>query len=202
MQIDTVVKNLNARRFHAEKFETNEQLAKAVLSIIGGKSVGIGGSASVRELGLYESLQQNGNTVYCHTYQADPAEKKAMRKAAMDADVYLCSANAITESGVIINTDGTGNRVAATIFGPSTVIIVAGVNKLAKDVESGIARMKRDCCPKNAKRLGHATPCAITGTCGECRSSARMCNVTALTEYPTRHVKDYYVLLSEEPLGW
>lgn len=199
MNIETVVHNLKQRRFCAQHFATNEALKAAVLGIIGEQSVGIGGSASVRELGLYDALTQRGNTVYCHTYCTD---KDGARRSAMDADTYLCSANAITEDGVIINVDGTGNRVAATLFGPRTVIIIAGANKLAKDVESGLARMRRDCCPKNAQRLGHSTPCAVTGECRDCQSSARMCNATVLIEYPTRHVEKFYVLLSDENLGW
>ena len=201
MQMDLLLKNLNTRRFHAQRVASNEQLRDAVLELIGTRSVGIGGSASVRELGLYDALKARGNTVYCHTY-VEPEQKETMREAAMGADVYLCSANAITQSGVIVNVDGTGNRVSATMFGPRTVIVIAGANKLVEDVESGLLRMRRDCCPKNARRLGVKTPCAATGVCADCRTSARMCNATVLMEGPTRHVTDFHVLLSEENLGW
>ncbi len=197
--MDTVVANLNRRRFIAARFQTNAALRDEVLRLAGAGSVGIGGSSSVRELSLYDALIRQGNTVYCHSYAED---KEQARLAAMNADCYLCSANAITESGVIINVDGTGNRVAATLFGPPTVIIIAGANKLSKDIESGIARLKRECCPLNARRLGLNTPCAATGTCADCRTPARMCNATTLLEYPTRHAEKFYVLLSDESLGW
>ena len=200
-QIDVTVENLNKRRFHATRFPTLSQAKEAILDLIGARSVGIGGSHTISESGLYEALKERGNTVYCHTY-VPVEEKKAVRKAAMNADVYLCSANAVTQNGVIVNIDGTGNRVAATIFGPETVILLVGRNKLVATVEEGIQRTKRECCPKNARRLGLKTPCAATGICGDCSSPARMCNVTVLHEYPTRYSQDFYVFVVDEDLGW
>ncbi len=201
MQIDTVVQNLNKRRFLARRLSTAAEAKSEMLSIIGAKSVGIGGSNSVNGTGIYDTLKEQGNVVYCHTF-VPQAEKQAARKAAMGADVYLCSANAVTENGLIVNIDGTGNRVAATIFGPETVILLVGKNKLVKSVEEGIARTKRDCCPKNARRIQVATPCAATGECADCSGEARMCNVTIIHEYPTRHTKSFYVFLVDEELGW
>ena len=201
MQIDTVVENLNSRRFIAKKFETVEAAKAEILSIIGDRSVGISGSNSVTSSGVYDALKANGNTLFSHT-QVPKEEKKAVRKAAMGADVYLCSANAITESGVIVNIDGTGNRIAATIFGPETVIMLVGKNKLVPTIEEGIARTKRECCPKNAKRLGLTTPCAVTGVCADCKTPQRMCNVTVLHEYPTRYIQQFYVFIVDAELGW
>ena len=199
MDLDMVVTNLNQRRFIASRYAGNQTLKAAVLDIIGSRSVGIGGSASVAELGLYDTLVQQGNLVHCHTYSE---EKDAARHAAMGAEVYLCSANAITEDGMILNIDGTGNRIAATVFGPKTVIIIAGKNKLAADVDSGIQRMRLETCPKNARRLGLNTPCARTDACANCKTPARMCNAFMLLAYPTRNVDKFYVLLSDERLGW
>lgn len=199
MNIDTVVANLNKRRFIASRYASNQALRDAVLDIIGNRSVGIGGSASASELGIYETLTGQGNPVHCHTYTD---QKDEARRAAMGAEVYLCSANAITEDGMILNIDGTGNRIAATVFGPKTVIVIAGSNKLAKDAESGIERARRDSCPKNARRLGLSTPCARTDKCGDCQTPARMCNAFMLLAYPTRNVEKFYVLLSDERLGW
>ena len=199
MDLDAVVANLNKRRFLAQSFPTNEALKDAALAIVGAKSVGIGGSASVAELGLYETLIERGNAVYAHTYTE---HKDRARRNAMNADVYLCSANAITEAGLIVNIDGTGNRIAATVFGPKTVIVIAGRNKLTPDVESGIARTRRESCPRNAERLGFKTPCALTGVCGDCQTPARMCNALTLLWYPTRRTEAFHVLISEETLGW
>ena len=201
MDIDSVVANLNRRRFLAKRFATADEAKAEMLSIIGTGSVGIGGSNSVNGTGIYETLLAQGNRVCCHTF-VPKEEKDAMRRAAMETDVYLCSANAVTKDGIIVNIDGTGNRVAATIFGPETVIMLVGVNKLVESVEEGIARTKRDCCPKNARRIGVATPCAATGECRDCTGAARMCNVTILHEYPTRHTQRFYVFLVDEALGW
>lgn len=201
MDIDSVVKNLNRRRFIAKHFKTAEEAKAEMLSIIGTQSVGIGGSSSVNSTGIYDTLREQGNTVYCHTF-VPKEEKTAVRRHAFDTDVYLCSANAVTKDGVIVNIDGTGNRVAATIFGPPTVIMLVGSNKLVESIEDGIARTKRECCPQNARRQGFQTPCAITGTCGDCTGTARMCNVTILHEYPTRHTQQFYVFLVDEALGY
>lgn len=201
MDIDAVVKNLNRRRFLARRFATADEAKAEMLSIIGVQSVGISGSNSVNSTGLYDVLCAQGNAVYCHTF-VPKEEKAAVRRAALDADVYLCSANAVTEDGVIVNIDGTGNRIAATIFGPPTVIMLVGKNKLVGTIEEGIARTKRECCPKNARRLGVSTPCAVTGECRDCSGEGRMCNVTILHEYPTRHTQNFYVFLVDETLGW
>lgn len=201
MKIETVIENLNRRRFLAKRFATAAEAKAEMLRIIGAQSVGIGGSNSVNGTGVYETLKEQGNTVYCHTF-VPAEEKEAVRKCAMTADVYLCSANAITESGRILNIDGGGNRTAATLFGPSTVIILAGKNKLVANVEEGIARTRRDCCPKNARRLGLNTPCALTDHCGDCKDDARMCNAFLILENPTRHVKAFYVFITDEEIGW
>ena len=201
MNLDTVVENLNKRRFLAKRFATAEEAKSEMLALIGTKSVGIGGSNSVNSTGIYETLCAQGNTVYCHTF-VPPEEKQAMREAAMGADVYLCSANAVTESGLIVNIDGTGNRVAATLFGPKTVVLLVGKNKLVSNVEAGIARTKRECCPRNARRIHVNTPCAATGECHDCTGTARMCNATVIYEYPTRHAEAFYVFLVDEELGW
>lgn len=201
MNLDQTVQNLNRRRFLAKRFATAAEAKAEMLAIIGSQSVGIGGSNSVNSTGIYDTLKEQGNAVYCHTF-VPPEEKPAVRRAAMDADVYLCSANAITQSGLIVNIDGTGNRVAATLFGPETVILLVGRNKLVDSVEDGIARTKRDCCPKNARRIGMNTPCGVTGTCHDCSGEARMCNATVILEYPTRRAKAFYVFLVDEELGW
>lgn len=201
MDIYSVENNLKKRRFLAEVCPTAAAACARILEIVGDRSVGIGGSRSVSEAGVYEAFAAHGNTVYCHTL-VPPEEKDAMRHAALCADVYLCSANAITADGVIVNIDGTGNRVSGTLFGPKTVIMLVGRNKLVADIAAGIQRTKSDCCPKNARRLGLKTPCAQTDQCADCTSPARMCNATVIHEYPTRNVDAFHVLLVDETLGY
>lgn len=199
--LESTVKNLNGRGFIAKRFETGAEAVSAILEALGKGSVGIGGSHTAGDLGLYDAIKGNGNELLCHTF-ADPKDKMDVRKRALAADAFLTSSNAITEDGRIINIDGTGNRVAAMLFGPETVIVVAGKNKVVKDYQAAIHRIKTDCCPKNAKRLGLNTPCALTGKCRDCRPPERMCNVTVTIEYPTRNVKKFYVFLVNEELGW
>ena len=193
-------KALSARRFLPEVFDTAEEAKAAALAIIGGKSVGIGGSATVRDMGLVEALQANGNEVWWHWLAAKEAKQAARDKALM-ADVYMCSANALTTDGRLVNIDGTGNRAAGLIYGPHEVVVIVGKNKIVNGLDDAVDRIKRDACPANARRLGLDTPCARTGQCYDCRTAARMCNVTFILEAPTRPVKAFHVLIVKEDLG-
>ena len=197
---EALVKALKSRRFLPEVFDTAQEAKAAALKIIGSKSVGIGGSATVRDLGLAEALQANGNDVYWHWLAAKEA-KQAARDKALAADVYMCSSNALTADGRLVNIDGTGNRAAGLIYGPHEVVVILGKNKIAGSLDEAIERIKRDACPQNARRLGLDTPCAKTGQCYDCRTEARMCNVTFILEAPTRPVNAFHVLIVKEDLG-
>ena len=195
-----LTKALSARRFLPQVYDTAAEAKAAVLEIIGSKSVGIGGSATVRDMGLAEALQANGNDVYWHWLAAKEA-KQAARDKALTADVYMCSVNALTADGRLVNIDGTGNRAAGLIYGPHEVVVIVGRNKIVGSLDEAIERIKRDTCPANARRLGLDTPCARTGQCYDCRTDARMCNVTFILEAPTRPVKAFHVLIVKEDLG-
>ena len=197
---NALIHALSSRRFLPEVFDTAQEAKAAALRIIGSKSVGIGGSATVRDLGLAETLQANGNEVYWHWLAAKEA-KQAARDKALQADVYMCSSNALTADGRLVNIDGTGNRAAGLIYGPHEVVVILGKNKIAGSLDEAIERIKRDACPQNARRLGLDTPCAKTGQCYDCRTEARMCNVTFILEAPTRPVKAFHVLIVKEDLG-
>lgn len=197
---DALTKALKDRRFLPQVFDTAAEAKAAALAIIGSKSVGIGGSATVRDMQLAEALQENGNQVYWHWLAAKEA-KQAARDKALTADVYMCSANAITADGRLVNIDGTGNRAAGLIYGPHEVVVIAGKNKIVSGLDEAMDRIKRDACPTNARRLGLDTPCAKTGRCYDCRTDARMCNVTFILEAPTRPVKAFHVLIVKEDLG-
>ena len=197
---EALVKALKGRRFLPEVFDTAEEAKAAALGIIGARSVGIGGSATVRDMGLAEALQDNGNEVFWHWLVAKEA-KQAARDKALNADVYMCSTNALTTDGRLVNIDGTGNRAAGLIYGPHEVVVIVGRNKIVGSLDQAIERIKRDACPTNARRLGLDTPCAKTGQCHDCRTTARMCNVTFILEAPTRPVKAFHVLIVKEDLG-
>ena len=197
---EALVKALKERRFLPEVYETAEEAKAAALRIIGNKSVGIGGSATARDMGLAEALREKGNEVYWHWLVAKEA-KQAARDKALNADVYMSSSNALTMDGRLVNIDGTGNRAAGLIYGPHEVVVIVGKNKIVTGLDEAIERIKRDTCPGNARRLGLDTPCAKTGKCCDCRTAARMCNVTFIHEGPTRPVKAFHVLIVKEDLG-
>ena len=198
--LQAVCERLCTRGFLAEIAQTPEEAKARILSYIGDRSVGIGGSATVRELGLYEALTERGSEVFWH-WKVEKPQVEETRIKAIGADVYLCSSNAITEDGKLVNIDGTGNRLAGMIYGPKTVILAVGRNKIVRDVPEAIARIKRDACPGNARRQGFQTPCALTGVCHDCRPPARMCNVTAITEYPSRRHEAYRIILIDKDMG-
>ena len=198
---DELLAKLNGRGFKAERFATGAEAKARALEIIGGRSVGIGGSATVRDLLLYETLKEQGNEVYWH-WKVEKAEKKAERRRACAADVYISSANAILTDGRLVNIDGTGNRVAGLIYGPGTVIVLAGRNKIVEGgLDDAVERIKRCTCPKNAQRQNFDTPCANTGKCADCRKPDRMCCVTTVHETPIKGQEAFYVLLFDEEMG-
>ncbi|MDD3242639.1 MAG: lactate utilization protein, partial [Eubacteriales bacterium] len=175
-QLEQARAALEGNGFVTKQFSCGQEAARCVVqSIPADASVGIGGSVTVQSLGLWELLQQSGHEVFWH-WKASPEQTQTQRDAAVHADVYLASSNAVTLQGELVNIDGSGNRVAAQIYGPERVILLCGRNKLCADIPAAVARIKREACPANARRLGLSTPCALTGRCTDCRSPQRMCN--------------------------
>ena len=155
MQLDTAVKNLTNHGFSVRVFKTQQEAISAISQELSGRTIGFGGSVTLQELGLFEKLSAN-NTVFWHWKQT-PTEA---REKAASAQVYMTSANAISETGEIINIDGTGNRVAAMLYGHEVLYIIAGINKLTPDLPSAIERARNIAAPLNARRLSCKTPCA------------------------------------------
>lgn len=199
MELEKTMAALRKNGFTARYFETAAEAAAAICAELTGKTIGFGGSVTLQELGLYEALAKN-NTVYWHWKDAAPAT----RAAAATAQVYLLSANAIAETGQIVNIDGTGNRVAAAMYGHERVIFVAGINKLAPDLAAAIDRARNIAAPLNARRLGCKTPCALSEPmrCHDCASPGRICNVVSVLEKRTGGVGQMDVVLVGEPLGY
>ena len=202
MELKAVVEKMKNRGFLAEYCRNAEEARARALEIIGSRSVGIGGSVTVRTLGIADALKEKNIPVYWH-WLVDKSETKAERGRAIAADVYMCSANALLEDGRIVNVDGTGNRAAGVIYGPDTVIMVIGKNKLVagSSIDEAITRVKNSACAKNAIRQGFDTPCAKTGKCVDCRCPQRMCCVTFIHETPLKCQKAFHVLLVDEELG-
>lgn len=165
-----------------------------------GQDVGIGGCETAYQMGIADALRQSGHAVHWH--RGVPAsEAGAVRRAAMLSPNYLCSANAVTEDGLIVQIDGTGNRVGAMCYGPSTVYIVVGRNKIVSGgYQDAVRRIKKIACPQNARRLGLQTPCAT----GECQVSAcqhPMCNIFVALEHAP-NAKTTKIILVDEDLGY
>ena len=186
--LERAAAGLRRRGFEAEVVADKAAALKAVLDeAAGAKSVGWGGSESVKEIGARDALVASGKEIRDH-------------QTAMD--LFLLSANAITSDGVIVNIDGTGNRVAASIYGPKRVVYVIGRNKVVNGgLLEAIARAKRSACPPNCKRLARKTPCAETGVCADCDSPDRICKVTAFFDRAPTHTPTKVILVDAD-LGY
>ena len=180
---------------------TRSEALEKVLSLIpSNANVGIGGSATLREINLIDALATRGNTIFQHWQQPEENVVAIMRKQ-LNSDVFLASSNAVTEDGKLINIDKAGNRVAGIIFGPKKIILVVGMNKIVENVDEGIKRAKNVAAPMNARRRGDKTPCAVTGVCTDCDAQDRVCNViTIMEKKPSR--SDISVVLVGEELGF
>ena len=195
---ELAIKSLKANGFKAEYMDNSGYALEKVISEIPKEAtVGISGTVTVREIGLVDALEKQGNTIYTDwNHGLEKEEKLRIRRAGMNSDFYLTSSN-----GQLVNIDGTGNRVAAMIFGPKKVIIIAGANKIVDNLDDAFARIRNITCPLNAKRLGLNIPCAITGKCINCDSPQRMCKVSVVME-KTPNLSDITILLVGESLGY
>ncbi len=182
-------------------FENAKEAREYLDAEIDGKSVGMGGSVTLGQMGLCELLAKH-NEVYTHNGVVDREKSLEIRRHAAVADIYISSANGIAESGEIINIDGNCNRVSATLYGHERVYFVIGKNKLAPTYDEALWRARNIAAPLNAKRLGRKTPCAVKGDkCYNCKSSERICRgLCVLWEAPTS-CKFEVVLINEE-LGY
>ena len=186
-------------------FVPTAQQAKAkVLEMIPGEAkVGIGGSVTIRQMGLLEALFERGNEVLEHWQSGLTRDQRMqMARKAVSADYYLSSSNALTMDGKLVNTDNTGNRVSALVFGPQHVVVVVGVNKIVRDVDAGIRRIKERAAPLNCKRRKDNTPCAKGKKCPDCNSPDRLCRVTSIIEKKTRGIRSFSVIIVGEELGY
>ena len=198
----TIIKNLQRRHIEGFYCPTAEEAVKKVSELIAdGSSVTWGGTMTVRDLGIPEVLKKRGTLeVLDRDLVETKEEKQAMYLRAFSADVYLSSANAISEDGVIVNIDGNGNRVAAITWGPKKVIFVIGLNKVAQTVEAALARARSTASPINAARFDIKTPCQIDGVFHNCNSPESICNyVHFLRNSPQGRHK---VVLVGENLGY
>lgn len=197
--VEALLKN----RFDAKFYEDATEVLDELLSMIPqDATVGIAGSWTLQQLGIVEILETNGNKIFCHNKSGLTSEEiLEMRRKQLTCDVFLTSTNAITADGRLVNTDATGNRVAAMTFGPKKVIIVAGANKIVKDINEAEKRIQTAAAPLNNKRLNKPNPCASIGHCMDCQGPTRLCNVTSVIHKcpPATNIS---VLIVGEELGY
>lgn len=196
-----VCEALKKNKFSSEYFPTAAEARSRVLEMIApGSSVGFGGSMTISALNVAGELEKKGCTILDHG-KVPPEEKNAIRQKQLTCDCFLCSSNAVTMDGQLVNVDGTGNRVAAMIYGPKQVIVVAGYNKITSDLNSALERIEVIASPMNNKRLGYSNPCTVSGVCSDCSSDTRICNATTiLHRKPTQ--SNIMVLVVGEDLGY
>lgn len=192
-------KTLQKLGYGVEIFDNIKDVREALLDNLKiDETVGIGGSVTIQDIKIYESLKDRGNKVHWHWKAED---KSSALYNAINSDVYISSTNALTEDGKIVNMDGTGNRVASMIYGHQDVYLVVGKNKICKDYDAAIDRIENIAAPKNAVRLGLDTPCAHTGKCNDCDSADRICNVETIIHRNPNGTKINIYLVNEE-LGY
>ena len=201
-QAKSIIHKLEARKMEGYYCPDKEAAKAKVLELIGPnkKVVTYGGSVSLDEVGLKEAVEEAGHDLLRREKYVTPEEKRECFAKQTLADVFMMSTNAITLDGELVNIDGSGNRVACLSFGPTEVIVVAGMNKVVSNVEEGIARSRNFAAPPNTVRLGCDTPCAKIGQCGNCLNDTICCQivVTRASRVPGR-IK---VILVGEELGY
>ncbi|MDY6794766.1 MAG: lactate utilization protein [Actinomycetota bacterium] len=198
----TAVEAMAKKEMDARFFPSREGAVKAVLAIVPPDAeVGCGGSWTMRQIGLLDALRERGNTVLVHEPGMEFEEAMRIRRRALQAPYYLSSSNAVTMEGELVNVDGIGNRVSGISFGPGTVIIMAGYNKLVADLEGAMQRIREVAAPANAVRYNLDTPCAKKGRCTDCSGPSRICRITTIVGWRPM-TTDLKVFLVGEQLGF
>lgn len=195
-----LIKNLKSRHFDAWYCPTREDAVKQALALIPeGASVGWGGATSAWQIGLMDALRKGSYCLYDREAAATPEEKAQAAKDSLFADVFLTGANGISMDGQMVNIDGNGNRVAAVIYGPKNVIVIAGMNKVADTLEDAVRRARTVAAPINKQRFpAGETPCLVTGQCGDCKSDSCICNQIVITRNCRPAGRIRFILVGEE----
>lgn len=198
MDFSAIKQNLENHGFIVSCFQSAIDATKYLDGVIDGKTIGIGGSKTVEQMGLLQALETHNRVLYRFGTYKSPEE---VMKDALTADVFLTSANGVAQSGEIINIDGNCNRVAGELYGHEKVYIIVGKNKIAPDFDKALWRARNIAAPKNAMRLNKHTPCAVDGVCHDCSSPERICKgLVVLWRKPTNC--PYEIVVINEDLGY
>lgn len=212
MDIEKTIKNLEKNGFKPYFVETKDEVVPLIETLINkGESVSNGGSETLKECNVFD-LIKNGDYDFIDRTVLEGDELRQSYLRAFGCDTYFCSSNAVTENGELYNVDGNSNRVACIVYGPKQVIMVVGVNKIVKDINEAITRVKECCAPLNTKRLNCKTPCAVTGKCislnsenplicDGCGSEQRIC-CNYVVSAKQRHKDRIKIIIVNENLGY
>ncbi|MDD3252136.1 MAG: lactate utilization protein [Lachnospiraceae bacterium] len=199
MQLDQVISQFKEEGFRVTYFDTSEEAVAYLCTENEGKTIGFGGSVTLEETGLFDALSKE-NTVFWHWKQPS----KEARDHAANAEVYITSANAVSQTGEIVNIDGTGNRVAAINYGHEKVYVIIGINKIEDTLEQAIWRARNIAAPLNARRLHTKTPCAMGEEvrCYDCKSPERICRGFSIINRKMSGNQEMELVLIDEALGY
>ena len=193
---EVLVRNLKKRHFEAYYCDnTSDALAKALELIPEGASVGWGGAMSAQQIGLIDAVNAGNYRAIDRSKYED--REQAMRECLL-ADVFISGANGLSMDGEMVNIDGTGNRVAAIVYGPKSVIVIAGMNKVMDTLEDAVTRARTVAAPINQQRFLLDNPCTATGTCADCISKTCICNQILITRHCRPEGRIKFVLVGED----
>ena len=194
-----LVKNLRSRQFDAYYCPDREAaLQKALELIPAGASVGWGGALSAQQIGLIDAVKAGEYRPIDRENAQTPQDRVRMQKDCLTADVFITGANALSMDGQMVNIDGMGNRVAAIVYGPESVIVIAGMNKVADTLEAAVTRARTVAAPMNKQRFGAMTPCEVTGQCADCKGQECICNQVLITRNCRPGGRIKFIIVGEE----
>ncbi len=195
MDCTRLLKNLKGRGFSAQYFETAAEAGDYLCSALKGETIGFGGSITLKDMGLCEQLEKE-NTVRWHWKNPTDISRFS------EFTTFITSVNAVSETGELVNIDGVGNRVSASLYGGKKLYFVCGINKIAPDLSAAIDRARNVAAPANAKRLNRKTPCVATGKCHDCSSPERICRSMVIYMQPMNGFECTEVIIIGENLGY
>lgn len=196
---ELLVRNLRSRHYDAYYCENKEDALKKAMELIPeGASVGWGGAMSAKQIGLLDAVNNGPYSAIDRDKAPNSEARKQAMKDCLLADVFITGANALSMDGQMVNIDGNGNRVAAIVYGPESILVIAGMNKVMDTVEAAMVRARTIAAPMNKQRFDLQTPCEITGTCGDCKSENCICNQILITRNSKPAGRIKIVLVGEE----
>lgn len=203
LRMERTAEALRRNNFYAVCADNGEEALEIIENLLGeNDTVAVGGSMTLFEIGAIDLLRSGKYTFYDRYDKSLSKEQiNEVHRKAFSCDSYITSTNAVTEDGKLYNVDGRGNRVAAMIYGPESVIVVAGYNKIVKDVQAAESRVKEMAAPANATRLDCGTPCTVSGKCADCKSDRRICADTVIMGHQVVPERIKVILVGEE-LGY